>query len=103
LELGKDLTDAVLADWRTAPVSGKVNAMLGYLERLTLEPDALTPADLEPMRAAGISDQAIRDASAVCVAFSMITRLADSFDFKVRDARELAIDAKFLLKMGYDK
>lgn len=102
MALGKDLTEAVLADWRQAPVSDQVKAMLGFLETLTLVPESLTAADLVPLRQVGISDQAIRDAAAVCAAFSTITRLADSFEFKLRDARELETDAKFLLKMGYN-
>jgi alkylhydroperoxidase family enzyme len=75
--------------------------MLAFLEKLSLAPDDLTAEDAEAVRQAGISDAAIQDAVAVCVAFSMITRLADSFEFQLRDAREMAKDAGFLMKFGY--
>jgi alkylhydroperoxidase family enzyme len=101
LELGQDFIDAVLADWRTAPVSPKVRAMLGFLEKLTLQPDAVEAADAAAVREAGVSTQAINDAVAVCVAFSMITRLADSFNFQLRSPAEMAKDAGFLMKFGY--
>jgi hypothetical protein len=35
------------------------------------------------VRAAGVSDQALRDAAAVCAYFNMIVRLADSFGWDV--------------------
>ena len=35
--------------------------MLGFLEKLTLDPEALTSADLAPLRAAGLSDAAKRE------------------------------------------
>lgn len=99
--LGASLTEAVLADWRTAPVPDKLRAMLGFLEILTLTPEAIGPADVLPVRALGVSDQAIRDAIYVCAAFSMIVRIADAFEFKLREPAEMAKDTGFLLKIGY--
>lgn len=75
--------------------------MLGFLETLSLTPESIGPADLQPVREAGVSDQAVRDAIAICAAFSMIVRLADSFEFKLRTPVEMAKDAGFLLKFGY--
>jgi len=71
----------VLADWRTAPVDPKVRATLGFLEKLTLAPAELRPADVEPLRRAGVSDAAIEDAIHVCVLFNVYDRLADSLTF----------------------
>jgi alkylhydroperoxidase family enzyme len=73
--------DAVLADWRTAPVEPGLRAMLGLLEAVTLRPGEVGPADVEPVRATGVSDEAIDDALAVCACFNLIDRLADSFGF----------------------
>ena len=56
--------------------------MLGFLEKLTLSPDQLGAADLEPLRAAGLSDEAIEDAIHVCAQFNIYTRLADSLQFR---------------------
>ena len=52
---------AVLADWRTAPLDPKLRATLGFLEKLTLAPADVRPADLAPLRAAGVSDDGIED------------------------------------------
>src|SRR5712672_3004696 len=66
-----DMVEAVLADWRTAPIEPKLRAMLGFLEKLTLEPAEVGPADVVPLRAAGLSDAAIEDAIHACVLFNV--------------------------------
>ena len=74
---------AVESDWRTAPVSPRIRATLGFLEKLTLRPDEITRDDVDAVRAAGVSDDALVDAIHVCALFSMIVRLADSLGWDV--------------------
>jgi uncharacterized peroxidase-related enzyme len=93
--------EAVLADWRTAPIDPKLRATLGFLEKLTLTPAAVGPADLTPLRAAGVSDNAIEDAIQVCALFSIFNRLADSFSFHLPGPDDYAALGGFLLKRGY--
>src|SRR6184192_4179204 len=81
--LGEEVWQAVVDDWRTAPLRPELAATLVFLETLTLRPDELTAADADAVRAAGVSDQALRDAATVCAFFSMIVRLADSFGWDV--------------------
>jgi alkylhydroperoxidase family enzyme len=73
--------DAVLADWRTAPVEPGLRTVLGLLQKVTLAPAEVTASDVDAARAAGVSDEAIEDALAVCACFNVIDRLADSFGF----------------------
>ena len=75
------LVVAVLADWRMAPISEKMRSTLSFLEKLTTAPAEVGPADLEPARSAGVSDQAIEEALYVCFLFSVMDRLADALDF----------------------
>ena len=91
----------VLADWRTADVDARTRAMLGFIEKLTLTPDALTAADVAPLRQAGLSDRAIEDAIHVCTLFSVYDRLADSFRFDIPDAAGFEKSATSLLTRGY--
>lgn len=91
---------AVIADWRTAPVSEKVRSVLGFLEKLTLTPEAVGPSDVEPMRQAGVTDQEIEDAIAICFLFNVITRLADAFEFEVV-SENVKMGAKMLYQRGY--
>ena len=76
-------------------------AALVFVEQLTLRPDELTAAHAEAARAAGISQQALRDAAAVCSLFSMIVRLADSFDWDVPEWESLQQRAPAMLEGGY--
>jgi alkylhydroperoxidase family enzyme len=93
--------DAIVADWRSAPVRPELAAMLVFLEKLTLRPDELEPADADIARAAGVSDQALRDAATVCGLFSMIVRLADALGWDVPSPDRLAARAPAMLEGGY--
>jgi alkylhydroperoxidase family enzyme len=90
-----------LENWRSAPINAPLKAMLGFLEKLTLTPDAVSAADIRPLRAEGLSDSAIEDAIHVCTLFNIYDRLADSFAFDIPDARGFDISATMLLKRGY--
>ncbi len=91
----------MLADWRSAPIREPLRTTLGFLEKLTLTPEALTPDALAQMRAAGVSDQAIEDAIAVCVLFSVINRVADTLGFAVSTKEQAARSATWTLEHGY--
>ena len=93
--------DAIVADWRTAPVRPELAATLVFLEKLTLRPDELEATDAKAARAAGVSDQALRDAATVCGLFSMIVRLADSLGWDVPSPERLAARAPAMLDGGY--
>ena len=75
--------------------------MLGFMEKLTLDPESLTPGDTRALRDVGLSDRAIEDAIHVCTLFSVYDRLADSFDFHIPDKRGFAQQATMLLRRGY--
>jgi alkylhydroperoxidase family enzyme len=92
---------AVVDDWRTAPVRPELAAALVFVEKLTLRPGELTAADADEARAAGVSDQALRDAAAVCALFNMIARLADSLGWDVPEPDMLAQRAPRMLADGY--
>ena len=69
----------MLADFRTAPIDERLRATLELLRKVTLEPEAVGREDADAARAAGASDDALRDALYVCAYFNLIDRLADSF------------------------
>jgi alkylhydroperoxidase family enzyme len=76
--LGEEIWNGVAADWRSAPISPQLRATLGFLEKMTVTPNELVPADADAVLAAGVSREALIDAIHVCALFSMIVRLADS-------------------------
>jgi len=50
---------------------------------------------------AGVTRSQIEDALAVCFAFNVITRLADTFKFEIPSKASLEASANMLLKRGY--
>jgi alkylhydroperoxidase family enzyme len=101
LALGKDLAAQAMADPRKAPIPEPLRETLLFLEKLTREPGAVGPQDLEPLRRAGLSDEAIEDAIYVCTVFNTIVRIADALQFEVPSAAHTARSAQVLLRLGY--
>ena len=92
---------AVLNDWRSAPIDARLRAQLAFLEQLTLRPDEVRPRDIEPLRAAGLSDHAIEDAIQVCALFNIYDRMADSLGWYLPDHAGYAASAQSLIQRGY--
>jgi uncharacterized peroxidase-related enzyme len=93
----------VLEDYRTAPIEPKLRSILAYLEKLTLTPDAIGPDDVAPLRAAGLSDEAIADAVHVCALFNIYDRLADALGWQLPTSPDfLPKQTRYLLKAGYE-
>jgi alkylhydroperoxidase family enzyme len=74
---------------------------LPFLEKVTLSPGQLGSEDLASLRRAGVSDEAILDATYVCVGFNIIARIADALGFKVPSEELFVRAAKLLRLFGY--
>jgi alkylhydroperoxidase family enzyme len=94
------LTRRILDDYKTAP-DPKLRATLGFLEKLSLTPTAVTPADAKALLDTGVSRQAVADAVYVCFLFGTYTRLSDSLGWEVPSAAAFEASAKTLLSRGY--
>lgn len=101
LGLDEAVVAAVLDDWRSAPVDERLRAALGFIERLTREPETLGVEDVAALRAAGLSKRAIREAAYVVYLFSVMDRLADAFDFTMPTETQVAATGRFLNRHGY--
>jgi alkylhydroperoxidase family enzyme len=99
--VGEAVWEAVERDWRTAPVDEGVRATLGFLEKLTLRPGDLAPADSEAVLSTGVSRDALVDAIHVAALFNMIVRLADSLGWDVPPFEEFFARAEAMLESGY--
>ena len=98
----RPLVDAVLADFRSAPISEALKGALAFLEIMTLRPMELSA---EHAKAALCSEpsgaEALKDAIAVGTLFNIITRYAGALDFAKPSAKEFDRAASMLLKRGY--
>ena len=99
--LDQATVDAVLADWRTAAIPDRLRAVLGYLEALTLRPTDVTAQTMRELKAAGLSDTAIREATYVCFLFNVLDRLADALDFTMPTEDEAKTIGRLSYRLGY--
>ena len=99
--LGDKLVEQVLADLATAPIGEPLRATLGFLRKVTKDHSKVVVGDVQALRALGVTRSQIEDALAVCWAFNVITRLADTFAFEVGPSGAFAAGAKQLLGRGY--
>ena len=77
-----EIADLVAVDWRKAPLDDRRRALLDYAVRLARTPEDVGPADAEPLRAAGFTDDDIWDIVAIVGFFALSNRLAQAFDIR---------------------
>ncbi|MCY3976766.1 MAG: hypothetical protein OXG23_01590 [Chloroflexi bacterium] len=70
--------DAIARDWRAAPLNQVDQALCAYAEKLTRAPCDMGEGDVERLRAAGLDDVAIHDATQIIGFFNYINRVADA-------------------------
>src|SRR5436190_10684026 len=92
--------EAVLADYRSAPIDARLRGTLAFLEKLTLSPATVGEADLAEARAAGVSDESLEEAVRVCFLFGTIDRIADALDFELPTERSLRWVGRILFRIG---
>ena len=68
---------ALEADQRTAPLTPRERAICDYADKLTREPWNMVESDLDPMRAADMSDREILDVNMITCYFAYVNRPAD--------------------------
>ena len=99
--LDEHTVNAVLEDWRTAPISERLRATLTFLETLTLRPAEVTAETMKGLMAAGLNDRAIREAAYVCFLFNVLDRLADALDFALPTEEEARRIGSMTYRLGY--
>lgn len=73
------IADYLATSYRQADLTDRQRAMLDYCVRLSVTPEDVDDADHDALRAAGWSDDAVWDMSAITAFFSMSNRLAHAF------------------------
>ncbi len=63
----------------------RTSALLDYAERLTEDPAALGPTDVEALRSHGLDDEAISSATQVIAYFNYINRIAEGLGIAHED------------------
>ncbi len=92
---------AVLNDVEQAEITEPMRVTLRLLGKYTRDYTALTVADFQAVRAAGVSAEALHDALDVAYLFNIITRIADALGFYCGPDAAFELSATRLLKRGY--
>ncbi len=79
------------ADWRGAELDPRRTAMLGYVERLTRTPAAVTREDVEGLRSARFSDADILAIAEVAAYYAYVNRIANGLGVAVEPWLEAAV------------
>jgi uncharacterized peroxidase-related enzyme len=70
------IADQVAVDWRKAPLSPRMHAVLTVATRLAAEPAAITEADLELLTGHGLTQDDVWDVGMITAFFALSNRLA---------------------------
>ena len=76
---------AIVRDWRAASLSPVDRALCEFAAKLTHRQHEMGPTDLDALRAHGLDDRAIHDATQVIGYFNYITRVADTLGVEPED------------------
>jgi uncharacterized peroxidase-related enzyme len=71
------IVDAVTRDYRTAPISGKLKALLAIAAKVQMGGLQVTGQDVDQARAEGATDVDIHDTVLIAAAFCMFNRYVD--------------------------
>jgi uncharacterized peroxidase-related enzyme len=97
----RELVRAVLADWRTAPISDKEKALFAFLDRVNGASTQLRQADIEELKRHGWCDEAIYDAVTVCALFNFYNRWVDAAGVPDLPAAAYELSGQRLKEYGY--
>jgi uncharacterized peroxidase-related enzyme len=97
----RPVVDAVIANYRTAPIEEREKALLAYLEGLTAEPISASEGKVEELRQAGWSDEAIYDAVTVCALFNYYNRWVEGSGVRDMPAEAYEKSGERLAGQGY--
>ena len=72
------MVDAVLADYRTAPIDEREKALFAFIEKMNEQSNLVRREDIDRLTAAGWSEEAIYDAITVCALFKFYNAWIDA-------------------------
>ena len=96
-----DLVHAVLEDFRTAPISDAEKALFGFLDKVNRQSNTVTQADVDAVKAAGWTDEAVYDAVTVCALFNFYNVWIDATGVHDMPAAAYEASGERLATRGY--
>ncbi len=97
----RDLVEAVLEDFRTAPIPDREKALFAFIEKVNRESNATTQDDIDALKRAGWTEEAIYDAIMVCALFRFYNTWIDATGVHDMPAAAYAASGVRLAENGY--
>lgn len=100
LGIRPDLIPQLLKNSQLEDVDPRMRPVLAFVRKLTLSPDKITAADVDPIYAAGWDDRAILHSTSICALFNLMNRLVNGLG--VEEAESYTkLAAQRLAQNGY--
>jgi alkylhydroperoxidase family enzyme len=97
----RSLVDAVLQDYRTAPISDREKTLFTFVEKMNRESSRLQKEDIDEVKAAGWSEEALYDVVTVCALFNFYNKWIDATGVSDMPAAAYAVSGERLATLGY--
>ncbi|MGH3478044.1 MAG: carboxymuconolactone decarboxylase family protein [Pseudonocardiaceae bacterium] len=99
--VGQAPADAALDLVDSAPIRAEARAALAFLEKMSREPEALTGADVQVVRAAGVVDEALDEAVRIGTLFHVINRVMNAVGAGPLDGKSRDVAVRMVRRFGY--
>ena len=93
----------MLKDHRTAPIDDALKALFTFIEKMNAQSNTIRREDVDAVRAAGWSDEAIYDAITVCALFKFYNAWIDATGVHDLPASGYEASGKRLARQGYSR
>ncbi|MGH7476584.1 MAG: carboxymuconolactone decarboxylase family protein [Longimicrobiales bacterium] len=93
--------DAVLEDFRTAPISAQDKALFAFIEKMNADSARLQADDVQAALTAGWSEEALYDAITVCALFNFFNKWIDATGVGDMPAAAYEASGERLATRGY--
>lgn len=91
----------MLRDYRTAPIGDREKALFAFIEKMNRESSRLKKGDIDEVKAAGWSEEALYDAITVCALFNFYNKWVDAAGVGDMPADAYVASGERLATLGY--
>jgi alkylhydroperoxidase family enzyme len=95
------MVEAVLQDYRTAPIDVREKALFAFIDKMNRNSSVLRQEEVDEVKAAGWSDEALYDAITVCALFNFYNTWIDASGVSDMPAAAYAASGQRLATVGY--
>jgi len=101
--LGREYVEAVLEDYRTAPLTDAEKVLFAFLEKVNASASQIRQSDVDEVKRYGWTDEAIYDAVTVCSLFNFYNRWNDAMGTAEMPASAYEMSGKRIAEHGYHR